>query len=56
MIFDIGHGKGSFGFATAMNAEDRFPAGCDLVRRACPVDRWAGLQSGGHHVEILALG
>ena len=40
VVFDIGHGKGSFGYGTAMAMLARnFLPGRDLVRHPCRVDR-----------------
>ncbi len=57
VIFDIGHGAGSFGFGThPRHAQGRFPARRDLVGRACHLDRRPGLRPADDHVEVPVPG
>ena len=53
VLFDIGHGKGSFSFKTARAMlANGFCPGHHLVRRAHAVHQRPGLRPGHHHVEV----
>ena len=53
VLFDIGHGKGSFAFKTARAMlANGFHARHDLVGRARALHQRPGLRPGHHHVEI----
>ena len=53
VLFDIGHGMGSFSLEDrARDARGRVRAGHDFLRRACALHRRAGLRSGDDAVEV----
>ena len=57
VIFDIGHGGGSFGFGTTRGMlAAGLPARRHLLRRARDLDRGAGLRPADHHVQVPVPG
>ncbi len=57
IIFDVGHGKGSFAFRTGRaDAGAEIHAGLHIERRSYALHTGAGLRSADNHVEVLVHG